>query len=120
MNGSPPRGQHRRTRRVPVCLGVGFDSESSTFSGVTSDISEGGVFVATHSLPPVGSEIELRLSLPAGPELQARGVVRWLRDANEANDAPPGIGVQFSGLTDQDLRAIRAFVDEWEPAFFEG
>jgi len=115
-----PRGQHRRTRRVPVCLGVGFDSDSSSFSGVTSDISEGGLFVATHSLPPVGSEIELRFSLPAGPELHARGVVRWLRDANDADAAPPGIGVQFNALPEHDLSAIRAFIDEWEPAFFEG
>ena len=115
-----PRGQHRLTRRVPVCLGVGFESDSSSFSGVSSDISEGGVFVATHSLPPIGSEIELRFSLPAGPELRTRGVVRWLRDANEADSAPPGIGVQFRTLAERDLTLIRAFIDEWEPAFFEG
>jgi uncharacterized protein (TIGR02266 family) len=114
------RGQHRLTRRVPVCLGVGFESESTTFTGVTSDISEGGVFVATHSLPPIGSEIELRFSLPAGPELRARGVVRWLRDEEQADSAPPGIGVQFSALAEHDLRLIRAYIDECEPAFLEG
>lgn len=121
MSKRGPRGQHRRTRRVPVCLGVGFESDSSVFSGVTSDISEGGLFVATHSLPPIGSEIVLRFSLPAGPELRARGVVRWLRDASETDAAaPPGIGVQFRALADSDLSLIRAYIDEWEPAFFEG
>jgi uncharacterized protein (TIGR02266 family) len=114
------RGQHRQTRRVPVCLGVGFESEASTFTGVTSDISEGGLFVATHSLPPVGCEIEVRFSLPAGPELRTRGIVRWLRDTHEPDSAPPGMGVQFSALAEEQRTLIRAFVDQWEPTFFEG
>lgn len=120
LSARAARGQHRKTRRVPVCLGVGFDSDSSTFTGVTSDISEGGVFVATHTLPPVGCEIDLRFSLPSGPELHARGVVRWLRDAHEPDSAPPGIGVQFSALAERDLTLIRAYIDECEPAFLEG
>jgi len=113
-------GQHRLTRRVPVCLGVGFESDSSTFTGVTSDISEGGLFVATHTLPAVGCEIDLRFSLPSGPELHTRGIVRWLRDSHEADSAPPGIGVQFSALAERELTAIRAFIDQREPTFFEG
>ena len=108
------------TRRVPVCLGVGFESESLTFTGVTSDISEGGLFVATHTLPPIGCEIDLRFSLPAGPELRARGVVRWLRDSHDTDSSPPGIGVEFSALAEHDLTLIRAFIDQSEPSFFEG
>lgn len=115
-----PRGQHRQTRRVPVCLGVGFEADSTTFTGVTSDISEGGLFVATHTLPPIGCEIDLRFSLPSGPELHMRGVVRWLRDSHDADSAPPGIGVEFSALAEHELSLIRAFVDQREPAFLEG
>ncbi len=100
------RGQHRATRRVEVCLGVGFESDSSTFTGVTSDISEGGLFVATHTLPPIGCEIGLRFSLPAGPELHARGIVRWLRDSHDMDSAPPGIGVQFSALALAQIRRL--------------
>lgn len=113
------RGQHRLTRRVPVCLGVGFESDSSNFTGITADISEGGLFVATHTLPPIGSEIDLRFSLPSGPELRVRGIVRWLRDSYDAGSAPPGIGVQFSALAEQDLARIRAFVDQSEPTYLE-
>lgn len=101
-------------------MGVGFEGASSTFSGVTADISEGGLFVATHTLPPIGCEIDLRFSLPSGPELRTRGVVRWLRDAHEADSGPPGIGVEFRALAEHDLALIRAFVDQREPAFFEG
>ena len=114
------RLQHRLTRRAQISLDVGFESDASTFTGVTSDISEGGLFVATHSLPPIGSEIDLRFSLPAGPELRMRGVVRWLRDSHEADSAPPGIGVEFSTLAEHELSLIRAFVDQNVPAFFEG
>lgn len=101
-------------------MGVGFESGASTFTGVTSDISEGGLFVATHTLPPVGCEIDLHFSLPAGPELRTRGVVRWLRDSHDLDSAPPGIGVQFSALDERELTLIRAFIDQREPAFFEG
>ncbi len=111
---------HRLTRRVSVCLGVGFESEAIAFTGVTSDISEGGLFVATHTLPPVGCEIGLRFSLPSGPEVRTRGIVRWLRDSHETEAAPPGIGVQFSAIEEHDLALIRDFVDQREPAFFEG
>jgi len=114
------RGKHRLTRRVPICLGVGFDSDAATFTGVTSDISEGGLFVATHTLPPVGSDIDLRFSLPAGPELHLHGVVRWLRDSEGSDSAPPGIGVQFSTIAERDLTLIRAFIDQHEPPFLEG
>jgi Tfp pilus assembly protein PilZ len=78
------------------------------------------VFVATHSLPPIGSEIELRFSLPAGPELHTRGIVRWLRDAQETESAPPGIGVEFSTLAERELALIRAFIAQSEPTIFEG
>jgi uncharacterized protein (TIGR02266 family) len=114
------RGHHRVTRRVTVCLGVGFESDAMAFTGVTADISEGGMFVATHSLPPIGSEIALRFALPAGPELQTRAIVRWLRDSHETDTAPPGMGVQFSALAEHDLALIRDFIDQREPAFFEG
>jgi uncharacterized protein (TIGR02266 family) len=102
-------------------LGVGFESEANTFTGITADLSEGGVFVATHSLPPIGSEVELRFSLPAGPELHTRGIVRWLRDSHdEMESAPPGIGVEFSTLAARELTLIRAFIDQHEPPFLEG
>jgi uncharacterized protein (TIGR02266 family) len=114
------RTHHRVTRRVAVCLGVGFESDANAFTGVTSDISEGGLFVATHSLPPIGSEIDLKFSLPAGPELHTRGIVRWLRDTHEPDSAPPGMGVEFSALAEHELTLIRDFVDQREPAFFEG
>jgi uncharacterized protein (TIGR02266 family) len=101
-------------------LGVGFAMDARSFTGITSDISEGGLFVATHNLPPVGCEVDLRFSLPAGPELRARGIVRWSRDSQETDSAPPGIGVQFSALAEHDLALIRDFVDQREPIFFEG
>jgi uncharacterized protein (TIGR02266 family) len=113
--------QRRLTRRVGVCLGVGFRSESSSFTGFTSDISEGGLFVATHELQALGSEIELTFTLPAGSELIARGIVRWVRDPLDYNPhSPPGMGVQFTALGDQIRVLIHEFVELREPMFFEG
>jgi len=112
--------ERRVAQRVDLSVGVGFRSDSNFYTGFTSDISEGGLFVATHMLQPIGSELGLTFALPTGPEITVRGLVRWLRDPHEhSTDTPPGMGVQFQGLEGTDLERIRAFVAMREPLFFE-
>ena len=119
--GAQPRPTERRyAQRVDLSVGVGFRNDSSFYTGFTQDLSEGGLFVATHMLQPIGSEITLTFALPTGPEISVRGVVRWQRDPHEHNSlTPPGMGVQFQDLSDEDLERIRKFVALREPLFFE-
>ena len=112
--------ERRIARRVDLSVGVGFRSDSNFYTGFTSDISEGGLFVATHMLQPIGSELTVVFALPTGPEISVRGTVRWLRDTREYDaSTPPGMGVQFQAMHADDLERIRRFVALRAPLFFE-
>jgi uncharacterized protein (TIGR02266 family) len=111
----------RRTApRKELHAEIGFRSDTNFYVGFTEDISEGGLFVATHMLRPVGEELELCFTLPNGHEVKLAGVVRWLRDPYDYSDeARPGMGVQFREVRGDDLAMIREFVALRDPMFFE-
>lgn len=119
-HGSEPRTVERRAApRVDLNVGIGFRSDSNFYTGFTSDLSEGGLFVATHMLQPIGSELTLTFALPTGSEISVRGTVRWLRDTHDYSAAtPPGMGIQFHALRVEDLERIREFVALREPLFY--
>lgn len=121
-----PASQHvdpaerRATPRKALQVEVGFATDSNFYAGFTEDISEGGLFVATIMLQPVGSRISLTFGLPDGSEIMTTGVVRWLRDPrNDHDDCVPGMGVQFDDLSADELALIREFISLREPIFFE-
>lgn len=115
-------GTERRTApRIPLDVGVGFRSESNFYLGFAEDISEGGLFVATFNLQPIGTDIELTFALPDGTEFTVHAVVRWLRDPhdNHHDECRPGMGVQFTDLSHEVREAIHAFIALREPMFFD-
>ena len=111
--------QQRRSPRVPLEVEVTLESEHNFFTGITDNISEGGVFVATASPPPLGSEVGFELLL-GGERFLVLGVVCWLRDERAAStDAPSGCGVRWVHLEDGALAAIRRFIDVRQTDFYE-
>ncbi|MCU0657483.1 MAG: ATP-binding protein [Polyangiaceae bacterium] len=122
---SPPRerpaaaGPERRIhRRLSVSLEVNATSKHNFFTGFCQDISEGGLFLATHDLRPVGELIDLEFSLPDGHKVSTTGVVRWQRTCGVGEHEWPGIGLEFLALSPEDREAIRSFFLEREPLFF--
>ncbi|MBX3216656.1 MAG: PilZ domain-containing protein [Labilithrix sp.] len=115
------RTQTRRTPRANAYLCIDLCSEHNFWTGLTMNLSEGGVFVATHVSLPVGSLVGLHLELPRHPQrIMTLGEVRWSRAYTGDDDVPPGLGIQFVGLDEPTLRAIRRFVTTIrEPLLFE-
>ena len=113
-------GDDRRVaRRISLRTEITFHSESNFFTGFTNDISEGGVFLATVNVMPVGTEVELRFSLPGGRQVEARGEVRWVRELDERDSGTlPGMGIRFTMVPTWCVQAIRQFEQEREPLFF--
>jgi uncharacterized protein (TIGR02266 family) len=111
----------RRTKyRIHAKVAVTSTSVHNFFTGFTENISEGGVFVATYQLLPVGTELNLMLKLDGGDEVPVRGEVRWLRDlhADDTSGVMPGMGVRFVDL-DADLEnAIQRFIDSQRDTLF--
>ena len=109
----PPR---RATPRVRMQAAVTIVTASGSFPGFSTNISDGGIFVAMANALPVGTETELHLTLPDGKELSLRGVVRWARHINDdVPDALPGVGIEFVDVSRESALAIHRVVATREP-----
>ncbi len=107
-NGEESGDEHRAARRVSVAVEIHLTSESHFFSGLSGDISEGGVFVSTYRPLSMGSSVDLEFSLPgANAPVKARGEVRWLRE--HSPHEPRGVGIAFADLADEDRARIHEF-----------
>ena len=103
-----PDGDRRIDARVAIETDVSLESDSQFFSGLTGNLSAGGVFVATYRQLPVGCTVVLTLTLPDG-ELRVKGTVRWSRDTSSG--ASPGLGVAFDELPPGASERIARFCE---------
>lgn len=102
--------------RVAIEVDVSLSSESHFFVGLSGDVSRGGLFVVTWRTLPVGTPVFVAIDLPDG-RLLADGEVRWARDV--ADGASPGLGVAFTGVSEQDRGRIAAFCAQRAPLYFD-
>jgi len=120
IRGEVPHDPRRSVQRFSIDTEIGFQSESNFYTGFTEDISEGGLFLATFDCRPVGSQLYINFTLPNGELVSAEGIVRWIREYNQATpDTTPGMGVQFTSLAEEHRAAINRFLTQREPMFFE-
>jgi len=117
---APPGGPHNRTHsRAKLKVQVDFESDHNFFTGFSSDISEGGLFVATVNIQPLGSPVEVAFALPTGEQVMARGQVKWVREATHDARVQPGMGIQFETLTEDVRDAVHRFIELREPIFYD-
>ena len=121
MSASFPASTDARVyRRLALELEVSLQSDSNFYMGLTENLSNGGIFVATHVVNPIGTVVALVLRLPTRKTpLHLAGRVRWVREFSEALEAPPGMGIEFEGISEDDSRAIGEFLTTRTPLFFE-
>jgi uncharacterized protein (TIGR02266 family) len=114
--GEPCR-QHPRHN---VELEVTLESETNFYMGLTENVSEGGLFIATHVLKPLGTQIEVSFKLPEMSEpIKVMGTVRWVREYSDASDTSPGMGVRFEHLNTEQFEQIHRFLAARDPLFYD-
>ena len=95
------RRSHRSPLEAPARItqkGGGTDA-----SGTARDISVGGMFIATPSPLPFGTNVVVHVHIPGyKDEIAFPGVVRWTR--------ADGMGVQFGLLGARETHAITEIV----------
>jgi uncharacterized protein (TIGR02266 family) len=106
--------ERRSHRRYQFQEEVSLESDSQFFSGLSGDISEGGIFISTYREVAIGEEVLVEITLPEGT-LRARGVVRWRRVASEGG--APGLGISFTELSDRGL--VERFLAHRAPLYCE-
>ncbi len=108
---SPDFTPQRRHARVPFEVEVNVESDHNFYTGFTQNISEGGLFISTNKLLPMGAKIAFSFRFdPKVEPLSVYGVVRWLRESSPlTDDAPPGMGcavrrpARWDGREDQPV-----------------
>ncbi len=105
----------RREVRIPCRTPVKFKAHNVRFSGVSGDISSGGIFVAAEFDIEPKTSVELAFELPeTGCILQGiRGRVAWLNSGKNllTPSMPPGFGVEFTNLPKEAAETINSFVE---------
>lgn len=112
-----PNANRRTHRRAELSADVSLYSETNFWSGLTEDVSEGGLFIATWHEYPLGTQIDLKFELPNSHVVSARGEVRWHRD--ESEHFSPGVGIRFTDLREEDLAQIQAFIRHRSPLLYD-
>jgi uncharacterized protein (TIGR02266 family) len=117
----PVNDERRQQPRFAVAVQVTMDSEHNFYTGLTQDLSNGGLFVATHNIRPIGERIHLRFTLPTAPApIDALTEVRWVRMMPVAGGGgEPGMGLMFINLAPQAQAAIHAFLRKRDSLFYD-
>lgn len=129
-NGVPPNGsgraaasEKRQAVRSTFDIQVGVSSHHRIFVGLMSNISTGGLFLATDEELSKGDRVEVRFQIPGSDYVfHKQAEVCWTRPYDEHAsdaDARAGAGVRLDDLTDDEKRMLNAFIDVHEPMFFE-
>ncbi|HEY2517798.1 MAG TPA: TIGR02266 family protein [Polyangiaceae bacterium] len=108
--------EHREHPRVALHVEIDLHSESHFFTGLSGDVSEGGLFVQTYRPLRVGDEVDVSFDLE-DRMVQARALVAWSRDRSATCE--PGFGLSFRGLTDEQRETIHAFCAKREPLYYD-
>jgi uncharacterized protein (TIGR02266 family) len=117
-----PLSDERRVQpRFAVAVQVTMESEHNFYTGLTQDLSSGGLFVATHAIRPIGEQIHLRFTLPTAREpIEAMTQVRWIRPtAIPGGGGEVGMGLMFLNLPPHAKQAIQAFLNKRESLFYD-
>jgi len=98
-----------------------MQTDSNFYTGLTQDLSGGGVFVATHQIRSVGERIKVVLSVPGHAEpFEILTEVRWVRDTSLSRSSDePGMGLRFLQMSPQAKNAVADFLTKRESLFFD-
>jgi uncharacterized protein (TIGR02266 family) len=110
----------RELRRLPFEVSVDVVSDHNFFAGLTRNISEGGLFVATHLPFELGARLEVRLLLPGDTEPTAvLSEVCWLRAHSSLHDSRAGVGLRFVDPPAPLVARIHEFMSVRDPLYVE-
>ena len=93
-----------------IRLKVVYRSTTNFLNDYTANISIGGCFLSTQQPFKIGETIELSMILPTGQSINATSIVRW----TSSDPSFPGVGVQFTVLSERDKRLIEQILADRE------
>ena len=107
------QGTKRKHLRTTMAVKVKYQSVPGRWKeSITGTLGTGGLFIETPAPCDKGSEIEIEILLPDSPPrtIKAKGKVVWTRNQFEKVLHFPGMGVEFSGLSDKERESIERLI----------
>ena len=111
---------------VRVDAELGAHSPTNFYKGLSGNdvIEAGGIFISTYQIPSIGQPLLIHVTMPGGYEFEAKGVVRWTREAphssrGETATAPPGYGAQFTEISPEGRQLVYRYTRNREPLFHD-
>jgi len=102
------------SQRVPLVRKCQLTFEDGrTASAFLVNVSAVGAYVALDDAPPLGARLGCRFSFPGNSrEVQTAVAVVWLnpRQQHPVHSLPPGVGLRFEDLSDDDRTRIETYV----------
>ena len=115
--------QHvRAAERFDLEVKVDLESDHNFYTGLTQNISSGGVFIATSAIRKIGDRITLKFSLPGTNEtLAVETEVRWIRENSALHkvEGATGMGVRFVNLSPAAATMIQKFVESRDSLYYD-
>lgn len=117
---NPPAKSHME--RILFETEVQYEpSHDTTSTGLSSNLSVGGLYLRTKRPLSVEDTLKLSFSLPSQDEaipITCRARVAWINDEKERRkpDYAPGVGLQFFDISREDLSRLSKFVDTYDEA----
>jgi uncharacterized protein (TIGR02266 family) len=112
----------RASERFDLEIKVDLESDHNFYTGLTQNISAGGLFIATHHLRRIGDRISLKFQLPGiDTPLQVDTEVRWIRENSALTraDGATGMGVRFINLSPAATTAITQFLATRDSLYYD-
>jgi len=105
----PSRSDRRRSEREDLKIPVDYSAVDAFFSEFTTNVNEGGMFIATETPSPLGTEVALEFRLPdLERPVNVAGRVAWISDGK--GDSPVGMGIEFHQLVPEVRATINNLV----------
>lgn len=80
-------------------------------AGRAGNLSTSGIFIETTHLLDIGDPLVLAFPTEGGAPLNVSGRVRWVTPFGGANDAQPGMGIEFVGLDPSKRSRLGAMLE---------
>ena len=112
----------RSSERFDLEVKVDLESDHNFYTGLTQNISSGGLFIATSAIRKIGDRITLQFSLPGTPDLvSVETEVRWIRENSALHrvDGATGMGVRFVNLSPVASAAITKFLESRDSLYYD-
>ena len=112
----------RVAERFDLEVKVDLESDHNFYTGLTQNISAGGLFIATHQLRRIGDHIKVKFSLPgSAAPISIDTEVRWIRENSLLHrfDGSTGMGVRFIDLAPEASQAILAFLQNRDSLYYD-